>query len=157
TDVLAFSDVLIGNSAGRWIIQASVRLFTRLCGRVIVPSGAIKEKMRAIGSPEGRIEKLPRGVDLTRFRPDKRSSGGWERFAASGDGRWMGYFGRVTREMGVELLAEACPTLVSRFPGVRLAVVGEGPNRGDVRKRLREFGQALFPGVLRDEDLAGIL
>src|SRR5690606_4751603 len=101
TDVLAFSDVLIGNSAGRWIIQASVRLFTRLCGRVIVPSGAMKEKIRAIGIPEGRIEKLPRGVDLTRFHPDKRSSGAWERFAGNGDGPRLAYIGRVSREKGL--------------------------------------------------------
>jgi phosphatidylinositol alpha 1,6-mannosyltransferase len=58
----------------------------------------------------------------------------------------VGYVGRLAHEKQVRRLVE-----VATVPGTRLVVVGDGPERGWLEKRLPE---AKFTGMLRGEDLA---
>jgi phosphatidylinositol alpha 1,6-mannosyltransferase len=58
----------------------------------------------------------------------------------------VGYVGRLAREKQVELLDEA-----ARLPGVQLVVVGDGPMRAAVQRRL---GTAKFLGPRRGVELA---
>ena len=60
--------------------------------------------------------------------------------------------GRVSREKSLELLAEAFRALVDDGADVSLAVIGDGPYRGEMEQALSGY-PALFTGYLQGEEL----
>ncbi len=88
-----------------------------------------------------------RGVDLDLFGPEHRSDvlhQHWTRRRS--DQVVVGYVGRLAPEKQVSRLTE-----LARIPGTRLVVIGDGPSRPWLEKRLPE---AKFTGMLRGMDLA---
>ncbi|BCJ40199.1 GDP-mannose-dependent alpha-mannosyltransferase [Actinoplanes ianthinogenes] len=94
-----------------------------------------------------RVHLWRRGVDDVRFHPGRRSAG--VRRALCGDGEVLvGYVGRLAVEKEIDLLAG-----VTRLPGVRLVVVGDGPAGATLRKALP---RATFLGARHGGQLARI-
>jgi len=58
--------------------------------------------------------------------------------------------GRLAPEKGIERLK----AILRKVPGARLAIVGDGPARGDLEREFEGL-PAVFTGVLQGEDLAG--
>ncbi|MEV4535818.1 glycosyltransferase family 1 protein [Asanoa sp. NPDC049518] len=94
-----------------------------------------------------RVHRWGRGVDTVRFHPSKRSAGVRRALAPEGQ-LLIGYVGRLAAEKRLDLLAR-----VSRMPGVRLVVVGDGPGRKEAEKALPH---AVFLGQRGGEQLARI-
>ena len=97
-----------------------------------------------------RVRLWPQGVDARRFHPGKASMEWRERLSGGHpEDRLLLYVGRLAPEKGIERLK----TILREVPGTRLAVVGDGPARGNLE---REFSDALatFTGVLQGDDLA---
>jgi len=92
-----------------------------------------------------RVSHWARGVDLEQFRPDRRDAELRQRLAPSGE-LIVGYVGRLAPEKQVELLAG-----LDRTPGIRLVVVGDGPQREALQRRLPG---AAFLGFQRGTQLA---
>ena len=65
----------------------------------------------------------------------------------------MVYVGRISREKNLNLLAEVMPRLREQVPGARLAMVGSGPHRDDLRKIL-DPAWTTFTGYLSGAKLA---
>ena len=96
-------------------------------------------------APE-RIGRWDRGVDLSRFSPARRSES-----LLPGEITVL-YAGRLTREKGADLLADAFLAARERDPRLHLALAGGGPEEGLLRKRLGEH--ATFLGWLEGDELA---
>lgn len=113
--------------------------------RTLAPSMTSVFALRARGVPDVRL--WARGVDLERFHPDHRSAA-TRRFlsAGVGDAVLVGYVGRLAREKQVERIA---PLAV--LPGVQLVVVGDGPDRAALERRL---GSARFLGFRSGTELS---
>jgi phosphatidylinositol alpha 1,6-mannosyltransferase len=94
-----------------------------------------------------RVGMWGRGVDTELFHPGRRDDEFRRSLAPDGE-VLAGYVGRLAREKKVELLGAA-----SRLPGVRLVIVGDGPMRTSLRKRLPD---AVFLGPMRGADLARV-
>ena len=77
-----------------------------------------------------RVVRWARGVDLTRFHPARRDPALRRRLAPRGE-LLVGYVGRLAHEKQVELLCE-----VQHQPGVRLVIVGDGPQRKQLESQL---------------------
>ncbi len=93
-----------------------------------------------------RVLRWDRGVDLGRFSPRHR-------VPASHPGRIkVLYAGRMTREKGVDLLAESFLLAAQRDPRLHLVLAGGGPEEESLRSRLGD--RATFLGWLEGEDLA---
>lgn len=83
------------------------------------------------------VARWMRGVDLERFAPRFRNEQLRKEWAPNGE-VIVGYVGRLAREKQVERLIE-----ISRIPGVRVVIVGEGP----LRKKLeRSMPNVVFLG-----------
>ncbi|MBT8224347.1 MAG: glycosyltransferase family 1 protein [Dactylosporangium sp.] len=94
-----------------------------------------------------RVWLWRRGVDAERFAPRYRSDRLRAVLAPRGE-TIVGYVGRLAPEKRVDLLAR-----VARMPGVRVVVVGDGPERARLERLLPD---AVFLGTRRGEQLARI-
>jgi phosphatidylinositol alpha 1,6-mannosyltransferase len=96
----------------------------------------------------GPLRLWPRGVDLDRFAPRHRSDAVRQVLAPGGEAL-VGYVGRLAAEKQVGRLAP-----LQDLPGVRLVVIGDGPERARLQTRLPG---ALFLGFRQGEDLARLV
>jgi phosphatidylinositol alpha 1,6-mannosyltransferase len=97
-------------------------------GRTLAPSRHAVAELERHGVR--RVTRWARGVDLERFRPDRRDARLRRKLAPEGE-LIVGYVGRLAHEKQVELLVG-----LDRTPGVRLVVVGDGPQRQALARRM---------------------
>ena len=126
--------------------RAALAAFYGAPSRVLSPSPAADRSLLGLGIAEGRIGRWERGVDTARFTPGMRDPG------ADPDEIRVLYAGRLTREKGVDLLAESFLRARAAEPRLRLLLAGGGPEEGELRARLGEH--ASFLGWLEGEQLA---
>lgn len=113
---------------------------------MLSPSPAADSSLLDLGVDPARIGRWERGVDTDRFDPAKA-----DRDAYPGEIKVL-YAGRLTREKGVDLLAESFLRARRADPRLHLLLAGGGPEEGELRTRLGE--DATFLGWLGGEDLA---
>jgi phosphatidylinositol alpha 1,6-mannosyltransferase len=111
--------------------------------RTLVPSTESAAALGAHGVQ--RVHLWRRGVDDKQFHPSRRHPELRRTLAPNGE-VVVGFVGRLAVEKQIDLLAD-----VSRLPGVRLVVVGDGPAAPALRKALPA---ATFLGVRRGVELA---
>ncbi|MGH3712218.1 MAG: glycosyltransferase family 4 protein [Micromonosporaceae bacterium] len=142
TDVPGFADSYklgVGRGAAwRWI-----RRIHNAADRTLAPSTEASASLGAHGVE--RVHLWRRGVDVRRFDPAKRDAGWRRRLAPDGE-VIVGYVGRLAGEKRLELLEP-----VTRLPGVKVVLVGDGPARDAVQRALP---RAEFLGQRTGEELA---
>ena len=141
TDLVGFAE-RYGVAGGTRAMEALTRRIHLGVARTLAPSSASIAQLEALGVPE--LACWPRGVDLEQFHPDHRSEALHAELAPGGE-VLVGYVGRLAPEKELELLVH-----VDRLPGVRLVVVGGGPDEARLRALLPG---AAFLGVLHGEEL----
>lgn len=115
----------------------------------LAPSSAALADLEAAGVQ--RLGRWGRGVDLDGYHPRNRdrASARALRSQLSANGELIvGYVGRLAPEKHVERLAA-----LAGIPGIRVAVVGDGPSMASVRRALAGL-DATFLGALHGTDLA---
>jgi glycosyltransferase involved in cell wall biosynthesis/predicted metal-dependent phosphoesterase TrpH len=146
TELTAYAGLRSGE---RRIVDAmamAVGVFYRACDVVLSPSRASDEALAQIGMPPEQVLRWDRGVDTSRFDPTLR-----EPALLPGTITVM-YSGRITREKGAELLADAFELARARDPRLHLVLAGGGPERERLAERLGAAGT--FLGWLEGEELA---
>ncbi|MFC7341622.1 glycosyltransferase family 4 protein [Saccharopolyspora griseoalba] len=144
TDVAGFAESyglgLTARAAWRWIRRLH-------CGadRTLAPSTWAVQSLRGQGVP--RVHRWGRGVDTERFTPARRDER-LRRELAPGGELLVGYVGRLAPEKRIERLAA-----LDGLPGVRLVVVGDGPERDRLEG---ELPGAAFLGQRTGEELADL-
>jgi glycosyltransferase involved in cell wall biosynthesis/predicted metal-dependent phosphoesterase TrpH len=146
TELAVYAGLRSGDEGLEAVSTAALGAFYRAPSRVLSPSPAADRSLLALGAEEGRIGRWERGVDIERFNPGKA-----DRDAFPGEVRVL-YAGRLTREKGVDLLAESFLRAHRAEPRLHLLLAGGGPEEGELRARLGE--RATFLGWLEGEDLA---
>jgi glycosyltransferase involved in cell wall biosynthesis len=126
--------------------NVALSAFYGSCEVVLSPSPASDQRLAELGIPEHKIGRWDRGVDLERFDPKLRVPD-----AFRGEVNVL-YAGRLTKEKGVELLADAFLTAARQDPRLHLVLAGGGPEEHTLRERLGD--QATFLGWLGGQDLA---
>jgi glycosyltransferase involved in cell wall biosynthesis len=101
------------------------------------------------GIPPEKLKILPRGLDTDLFNHTRRQNDFWKKRGATSP--VLIYVGRVSKEKELEFLCDVMEELSRRGIAADLAVVGDGPYRDDMAKRLPN---AIFTGVLNGEELA---
>jgi phosphatidylinositol alpha 1,6-mannosyltransferase len=113
----------------------------------LAPSTAAMWTLRRHGVED--VALWGRGVDLERFSPTHRDPA-IRRALSSGDhgSVLVGYVGRLAPEKQVGRLGA-----VSRLPGVKLIIVGDGPDRAALERRIPD---AAFLGLCHGAELGAI-
>ncbi|SCX40534.1 phosphatidylinositol alpha 1,6-mannosyltransferase [Klenkia marina] len=112
----------------------------------LVPSSATMAQLRRHGI--GPLALWARGVDLEQFAPRHRSSALRARLAPGGE-LLVGTVARLAVEKRLHLLGP-----LSELPGVRLVVVGDGPQR---RALQRALPRAVFTGRVVGPELGALV
>jgi phosphatidylinositol alpha 1,6-mannosyltransferase len=127
TDLAGFASRYGLSSADR-ILWRWLRHIHATVGRTLAPSRHAVAELERRGVE--RVARWARGVDLERFRPDRRDEELRSRLAPNGE-LLVGYVGRLAHEKQVDLL-----TGLDRTPGVRLVMVGDGPQRASLQRKM---------------------
>jgi phosphatidylinositol alpha 1,6-mannosyltransferase len=132
-----------GGSATTWRWLRALHDRTAL---TLVPSSATMAQLRRRGI--GPLALWARGVDLEQFAPGHRSAALRARLAPGGE-LVVGTVARLAVEKRLHLLAP-----LSELPGVRLVVVGDGPQR---RALQRALPRAVFTGRVVGPELGTLV
>lgn len=105
----------------------------------IAPSSFMKKMMVKAGFSASNIEVLPNFIDNKDFMP------------RYGGDRYIIYFGRLSKEKGVDVLLKAMETI----PNIRLLVIGSGPEEKNIKKFIKErkLGNIKLIGHLTKKEL----
>lgn len=157
TDLLAYTRLLLDNDVFiallRWWICGFLRFGD---ASVIVPSQDFVEQVHKMGVARHKIRFLVRGVDLTRFSPTRRDPEIWKTWGEL-QGPVISYLGRVSREKGLEVLADAFEMVLAKRPDAILCVIGDGPWKEAFRSRMAPNARAIFTGELGGDRLPATL
>ncbi|MEN9933566.1 MAG: hypothetical protein RLZZ387_145 [Chloroflexota bacterium] len=144
-DIPAYARLYVGP----WAVQpawALFRTFHNAADLNLVPSSWMLRDVRENGYK--RVRWWRRGIDLERFRPHLKSDAVRERLSGGHPDQLLAlYVGRVSREKNVQHLRALADT-----PGVRLAIVGGGPELEQFRAMFAGT-DAVFTGFLRGDDV----
>ncbi|HEX5853619.1 MAG TPA: glycosyltransferase [Solirubrobacteraceae bacterium] len=149
TELTAYAGLRSGERRVADTMAMAMAAFYGACDVVLSPSAAADEALAGIGMAPERVLRWDRGVDTSRFRPALRD---FSRGRANDESITVMYSGRITREKGIDLLADAFLLARACDPRLRLQLAGGGPERERLRERLGE--SASFLGWLEGDELA---
>jgi phosphatidylinositol alpha 1,6-mannosyltransferase len=142
TDIAGFATAyrlgLGARAAWRW-----VRRLHCMADRTLAPSSQSVADLRGHGIP--RVHRWGRGVDIDRFSPAHADPALRAELAPNGE-LLVGFVGRLAPEKEVDRLVA-----LAELDGVRLVVVGEGPELEPLRERMPG---AAFLGARYGDELA---
>ena len=126
---------------------------------VLAVSELLRDYAISLGADPDRVHVVPNGVDTERFHPGESDPETRKRWGL-GDGPVLGFVGGLRPWHGVKVLPAVLERLAPSHPGLKLAIVGDGPLRGDLERDVRERGlvdNAVFTGSLPHEEIAPLI
>lgn len=130
--------------ARRWMFRAA---------RIVTVSDRLAERMRMeYHVSPGRIETIPNGVDVERFKPVDLAEA--RRALPPLTGRLVLFVGNLVPWQGVEMLIRASTILQHDHPDLRFLIVGDGIQRPDLENlaaRLGTSDRVVFLGAVPHE------
>ncbi len=146
TELAAYAGLRSGSERLEKLAGLALSAFYGSCDVVLSPSPATDGRLGELGIAEARVGRWDRGVDLGRFDPSLRREG-----TLPGEVNVL-YAGRLTREKGVDLLADAFQAARWQDPRLHLVLAGGGPEAEVLAERLGD--SATFLGWLAGQELA---
>ncbi len=111
--------------------------FMRRCHHVVVPSESMRQKLEEAYGLERGATVIPTGIDLTPYRKadgeQVRAERGW------GNDLVLISVGRLAREKNWGLLLRAFARICRHRQDVRLALIGDGPDRERLERQALEL------------------
>lgn len=129
------------------LLKPILRRFYGLCREVYVPSQSVRDALLADGLKDN-FRPWPRGIDMERFTPGKRSAAWRAEFGIGPDELVILHVSRLVREKRLDTLTGALNRLAVPH---RAVIVGDGPDRGFAEQ---ELPHAVFTGFAGGEELA---
>ena len=134
------------------LVRRMIAAAARRAAASIAVSTPLAETLCALGAPSARVHMLRNGVDLDRFRPLDRLQA---RQRLGLEGPLLASVGHLIERKGHHLAIEA----LTRLPGYRLVVAGEGPERRSLGALAAGLGveeRVRFLGEVPHADLATV-
>ncbi len=149
TELTAYAGLRSGEHRMADAMAIAVSAFYGACDMVLSPSLASDDALAGIGMSSHKILRWDRGVDTVRFDPSLHDENLLPQETIN-----VLYCGRITREKGADLLANAFLLARERNPRLRLVLAGGGPEEERLRERVGDA--ATFLGWLEGTELARV-
>lgn len=127
------------------------RRYANAADAVVVPTRAMEVRLRELGV-RVPIAVVASAIDVERFAAGRRSPVVRAELGGTGEAPLALVVTRLGMEKNIELAIDA----LVRLPELRLAIVGEGPHRGELEERALRIGvgeRVRFTGTLLRERL----
>ncbi|MEM2878914.1 MAG: glycosyltransferase family 4 protein [Candidatus Hadarchaeales archaeon] len=122
-----------------------------MADRVIAVSDQTKDDLISLGVNAERISIVPNGIDLEEI----------SKMPPSAERLDVVYLGRLIRPKNVDVLLRAVAILKREFPGLRVGIIGDGPERNFLENLARELAidknVKFFGFVERYEDVIALM
>lgn len=159
---IVVSGLRVAEHGKRWHAQVDRWTSAWSAGWVCVSQGVERHAVRVAGLPEDRLIVIPNGVDHLGISQAPIVSR--ESLNLSESDLVALFVGRIDRQKGWPILLEAFRQIANRVPHLHLRIVGDGPERdqlrlaidqlGDFQKRVVWLGQRNdVPGLLKMSDI----
>lgn len=129
-------------------------LLTYEAWKVICCSRYMEEEVKHVFQvPGDKIEIIPNGIRPEAYQPLSQYSFR-EQLHLSPEEKIVFYIGRLVQEKGIQILLEAAPLILERFPQTTFAIAGKGPFEVHLKNRTREMGlegKVHFLGYIDDQ------
>lgn len=148
----------VGGTAALGIYNRLDRLVLKRFNAIAAVADAVRERLLASGIAPARIKTIANGVDVEAFErsqsvPAPEISGG----------KIIGVVARLDLQKGFEFLFSAVRELSRSFPGIKVVISGEGPDRQAIEQMIERDGlrnsvvlagqQSDMPGVYAAMDV----
>jgi glycosyltransferase involved in cell wall biosynthesis len=135
-------------------LDAYVRWFYAPCASLLVPSQATVDQLRDRGYRPSQLTIWPRGVDASRFSPDRRSPALRRAWRVDERQPAILYAGRLSSEKGLAIVEDVQRRIHRHAVAHRFIFAGDGPMRAQLQRLVPD---AVFLGSLRHEDVATVM
>jgi glycosyltransferase involved in cell wall biosynthesis len=141
----------------RWLSVKTDEISLFLCDAAFVITKEIRSKIiRSLPNIDlTKLHLLPSGANTDLFRPlDQQHCRSKLNLDVSK--KYVGFVGTLLDHQGVDVLINAAPTVIERFPGALFVVIGEGPLKERWRQQAQERGLGnyfLFTGQVAYEQI----
>jgi len=133
------------------ISECLKKLVAQKSDAIAVVSRAMESRLAQMGVAGEKIHVLPMGVDLNHlFTPDP---------AVKRADRELLFVGRLMENKGIQVLMEAMPEVLKKYPSVRLVIAGSGPMEEFLKHQARHLqiaGQVEFLGAVSQAELPSL-
>jgi glycosyltransferase involved in cell wall biosynthesis len=141
-----------------WVGRIELRLLRRLAQRILILNPGMRQEAEVAGFGEAQLMWMPNPVDTNEFCPcDINARAGFRsELDVPQQAHVVIFVGRLSPEKELPSLLGAFTRVARELPDAILAVVGDGPMRGELMNRTRELGlehRVRFTGML---DSAGV-
>jgi predicted glycosyltransferase/glycosyltransferase involved in cell wall biosynthesis len=109
---------------------------------VVTLAQTMKDEFVGQGVPASKIDLVPNGVDLVRFKDTREESSLKATLGLDPNDFVLGYIGSVRELEGLHLLIEAAAGLVSFGAPIRVVIAGNGPALDGLKRLATSFGIA---------------
>ena len=135
-------------------MEGDLTRFLRGCAAVFISHDRDRERVQRL-SPGTRVQFLRRGLDLSKFNPDRKDRDKLlEKFKIPGDRKLLLHVGRIDPVKGAMIAAKVVKGLLERGENVHLLMVGEGSQRSEVAALLGD--RVTLTGNLPHDDLGWV-
>jgi glycosyltransferase involved in cell wall biosynthesis len=132
-------------------LRIALRLLSLLCDRVIAIGEDSARALSRAGVPARKLMVICAGVDVARFRACRSESR--RALGLQQSDRVASIVARLSPEKNHQLLLDAFAEVVARVEAAKLLIVGDGPQREEIRQEIARLGlqkSAFMLGVRRD-------
>jgi 1,2-diacylglycerol 3-alpha-glucosyltransferase len=122
----------------RELIERQLADYMEKCQHIIVPSKSIKQMVEETYGIRERVTVIPTGIDLKPYQEANGRSLRQQRRWGD-DQRIIISIGRLAAEKNFTTLIKAMPLVMEKHPDVRLAIIGEGPDKSALQKLAKKL------------------
>jgi glycosyltransferase involved in cell wall biosynthesis len=130
-------------------ISSYLRRFHNKAHCTLVPTSSLRDDLESHGYLN--LHVVARGVDTRLFTPQRRSIKLREQWGVTAEQPVALYVGRLAPEKNLQAVINAYTAMRAAAPGVRLVLVGDGPERAALQARHPDI---IFAGMQVGEALA---
>jgi len=121
--------------------------------RIITDSDETRLEILRRGLPRTKVLTIDNGIDVSRFENIIDTSEVQKTFGIKTQQEIIGTIGRLSEEKGHFLFIEMARELLEDFPNLSFLIVGDGPLKEKLQKKVSELGlqeHILFTGIRSD-------
>lgn len=148
----------VGGTAALGIYNHLDRMALKKFNALAAVSEKVAQRLLAFGVPAQKIKTIANGIDVKAFERAEPLP-----LLKAEASTVVGVVARLDLQKGFEYLLQAARELCKTFPGLKIVIVGEGPDRSAIEEMIQQYGlqsnvilagqQSNMPGVYAAMDI----